>query len=42
MPVLPAEPTPARSLAKLKMEIRALVDGGLGSLQAHHEYERRM
>ncbi|MFD6280730.1 hypothetical protein ACFWFI_34965 [Streptomyces sp. NPDC060209] len=40
MPTPPAEPTSVRSLAELNAEIRALVDGGLGSLQARQEYER--
>lgn len=40
MPRPPAEPTPARSLAELNAEIRALVDRGLGSLEARQTYER--
>ncbi|MER6240787.1 hypothetical protein ABT185_32900 [Streptomyces clavifer] len=40
MPILPAEPLRARTLVELNAAIRALVDGGLGSLESRREYER--
>ncbi|MFB4426585.1 hypothetical protein C5F59_036565 [Streptomyces sp. QL37] len=40
MPTRPTEPEPARSLAELNAEIRALVDSGLPSPEARREYER--
>ena len=40
MPAPSAEPTPVRSLAELNVQIRALVEGGLASLEARQEYER--
>ncbi|MEU0128398.1 MULTISPECIES: hypothetical protein [unclassified Streptomyces] len=40
MPTPHSEPTPARSLAELNAEIRALVDSGLQSLDARQDYER--
>ncbi|WP_329035290.1 hypothetical protein OHT61_04680 [Streptomyces sp. NBC_00178] len=40
MPIPSTEPTPVRSLAELNAQIRTLVDGGLGTLEARQEYER--
>ncbi|MBM7442262.1 hypothetical protein [Streptomyces sp. HB132] len=40
MPLPPDEQKPVRSLTELNAEIRALVDGGLGSLEARQKYER--
>ncbi|WP_327120854.1 hypothetical protein OG206_27930 [Streptomyces sp. NBC_01341] len=40
MPTPSTEPTPVRSLAELNAQIRMLVDGGLGTLEARQEYER--
>ncbi|MFE7748734.1 hypothetical protein [Streptomyces sp. NPDC057428] len=40
MPTPSTEPTRVRSLAELNAQIRTLVDGGLGTLEARQEYER--
>ncbi|MDX3183461.1 hypothetical protein ACN6LF_001896 [[Kitasatospora] papulosa] len=40
MPTPSAHPLRVRTLADLNAEIRALVEGGLGSLEGRQEYER--
>ncbi|MFI8007309.1 hypothetical protein [Streptomyces sp. NPDC086010] len=40
MPIPSTEPAQVRSLAELNAQIRTLVDGGLGTLEARQEYER--